>query len=385
MQTVLEVLFWISASAVLYAYVGYPILIGLAARFFGRHAVPTPLAPAELPRVSLIIAAYNEESVIADRIKNALALDYPAEKLEVVIASDASSDRTSEIVRSFAAPQVRLLEFDIREGKAAVLNKAVPQSTGDLLVFSDANTEMDLQALRRLADRFADPAVGVACGKLIIIDPRSGRNVDGLYWRYETYLKKCEGALGALLGANGGIYAMRRSLFVPLPPGIIVDDLVLPLQARIRSQCRLIFAPSAVAHEEAPANIGDEFRRRVRIGTGNFQSLETLWPLLSPRQGWTAFCFLSHKLLRWSCPLFLVVAMTASLLLSSSPLYQAAALLQMVFYAVAAVGTLLSGRDLASRIIRLHTMFCAMNVALAAGCVRHLIGRSQGVWTRTQR
>lgn len=380
-----EAIFWFSAGTVIYAYVGYPLAIGCASRWFGRRGLPRPLGAEELPTVSVIVAAYNEESVIEARIENALALDYPPEKLEIVIASDASSDRTAELVRRAASPQVRLIEFASRGGKASVLNGAVPQTGGDVLVFSDANTEMESQSLRRMIDHFADSEVGVVCGKLIIVDPRRGRNVDGLYWKYETFLKRCEGSLGALLGANGAIYAMRRNVFGPLPPGTIVDDFVLPLQARIKTGCRLLFAENAIAHEHAPVHIGDEFRRRVRIGTGDFQSLETLWPLLSPWQGWTAFCFFSHKLLRWLCPLFLVTAIVSSLLLSSNPLYAVAAIIQLAFYAIAALGLRVSGPGLPSRVIRLHTMFCAMNLALAAGCVRHCIGRSQGIWSRTER
>src|SRR5437870_2928908 len=205
----IQTIFWTSAACIVYAYVGYPVLVWCLARLVGRSGQPTAVDPAELPSLSLLIAAYNEEAVIRARLENALAMDYPPQKLEIVVASDGSSDNTAKIVDSFADRGIRLLDYRQRRGKMAVLNAAVPELKGEILLLSDANTDIDAAAPKKLARWFQDPALGVVCGRLILVGRETGKNVDNLYWNYETCLKKCEGRLGGLLGANGAIYAMR--------------------------------------------------------------------------------------------------------------------------------------------------------------------------------
>ena len=224
-----------------FAYVGYPILIWLLSRCFGRDPVPPAVESADLPTVSLLIAAHNEEADIAARIENALGLHYPPDKLEIVIASDGSTDATEEIVERYSDRGVRLLAYRNNGGKSAVLNASVPRLRGDVVVLSDANTRMAPDSLRRLATWFADPAVGVVCGRLILTDAVSGRNADGMYWKYENFLKGCEGRLGALIGCNGAIYAIRRRLFPAVRPGTIIDDFVIPMDARRESGCRILY------------------------------------------------------------------------------------------------------------------------------------------------
>ncbi|HEX5498699.1 MAG TPA: glycosyltransferase family 2 protein, partial [Thermomicrobiales bacterium] len=293
MSHALQTLFWLSFGVTAYAYAGYPALIWLCARRFGRVETPPEADQNELPTITLLVAAHNEQAVIGERLENALALDYPRGRLAIVVASDGSDDRTAEIVSSFADRGVRLLDFQANRGKSATLNAAWGELTSDLVLLSDANTAIEPQAPKKLARWFRSPEVGAVCGRLVLVDRATGKNVDGLYWRYETFLKRCEARLGALLGANGAIYAIRRESFTPIPTETIVDDFVIPLLARLTSGCRLVYDAEAAAYEETPERIGDEFRRRVRIGAGGFQSLAILWPLLSPRQGWLAFSFLS--------------------------------------------------------------------------------------------
>ncbi|MCI0703409.1 MAG: glycosyltransferase family 2 protein [Planctomycetia bacterium] len=382
---VLEVAFWVCFALVFYAYVGYPVVIRFLASVAGRRASPPTPSTSELPTISLLVAAHNEASIIAARIANALAMDYPAEKLEIVVATDGCTDGTADVVRQFANRGVRVLEYPIRRGKATVLNDSIPRLKGEIVILSDANTLTEPNAARRLARWFVDQRVGVVCGRLVLTDPRTGSNADSMYWKYETFLKRCEGRLGALLGANGGIYAVRRSCFTPIPADTIVDDFVLPLQAKLRTGCSIVYDPEAVANEETPPNIKDEFRRRARIGAGGFQSLGRVWGLLNPLHGWVAFTFFSHKILRWACPFFLIGMLVTCVLLRQQPLYLGLLLAQVAFYALSALVPLLPTQTRLLKPLRLTTMFTGMNVALLLGFWRWMSGRQRGTWQRTVR
>ena len=398
----LALCFWACLTLVAFAYAVYPVLIFVFARLFGRQVDisarertpdvfpadgrdPNGAERAAVPVVSLLIAAHNEEEAIEARILNALALDYPAGRLEIVIASDGSTDGTNDIVRRYADRGVRLLAYSVNQGKASVLDKSVPRLSGQIVILSDANTHMEPDVAWRLAAWFADPKVGVVCGRLVLTDAGTGKNADGLYWKYETFLKKCESRLGALLGSNGAIYAIRKDLFPGVLPGTIIDDFVIPLAAKRRSGCRIVYDTLAVAHEETAPTLGAEFRRRVRIGAGGFQSIGMLWPLLLPTNGWVAFTFFSHKVLRWACPFFLIGALLANVALVGTFLYDFALAAQAGFYLLAALGNWVPARPRALRYLRLPTMFVSMNAALFLGFFRWFFGRQGGTWKRTER
>jgi cellulose synthase/poly-beta-1,6-N-acetylglucosamine synthase-like glycosyltransferase len=384
-RTAAFLVFWGCAASILYTYVFYPLLLMALASRHKTIDPPEGVDVESLPTVSVLIAAHNEEAVIRSRIENLLAVDYPSGKLELVIASDASSDRTASIVREYADRGVALFEFRSRIGKAAVLDAVIPALLGDVVVLSDANTMMNPAALRRLARWFIDPRVGSVCGKLVLTDPASGRNVDSMYWRYETLLKRCEARVGGLLGANGGIYAIRRSLFRGVPRDTIVDDFVIPLLARVRTGCRLIYDETAVAFEETPPELSSEFRRRARIGAGGFQSIAFLWPLLDPRRGTIAFTFFSHKVLRWLGPFFLLGLAIANLMLVDLGIYGASFVVGTVALGAALAGRFWSNRSPAGKAMRLATMFATMNAALLVGFFRWALGRQMGTWERTAR
>ena len=379
------VVFWGCAAAIVYTYLLYPILLIALAAIRRSINAPRKLNDADLPTVSVLIVAHNEESVIRERIENLLALDYPRDKLELVIASDASRDRTVDIVKEYPGQSIRLIAFTARTGKSAVLDSVIPQLKGSLAVLSDANTMMEPSAVRRLVRWFQDPQVGVVCGKLVLTDPVTGTNVDSLYWRIETLMKRSEGKLGALLGANGGIYAIRRSVFQGVAHDTIVDDFVIPLLARVRTGCAIIYDESAIAYEETPPEIAVEFRRRARIGAGGFQSIAVLWPLLDPRKGWIALTFASHKVLRWLCPFFLLGLAAANLVLVDSGFYGVSLVVGIVLASVALLGQYLPLRSSAGRALRMTTMFATMNAALLVGFFRWASGRQRAAWDRTAR
>jgi cellulose synthase/poly-beta-1,6-N-acetylglucosamine synthase-like glycosyltransferase len=384
LQIILTACFWLSAAGVVYAYIGYPALIWALSRLFGRTPAPPAINEADLPRLTLLIAAYNEESVIEARIQNALALNYPRQKLEIVIASDGSDDGTAEICRRYEG-RIRPMLFPHRRGKAATLNAAMEALDTDVVVLSDANTSMERDALLLLARWFAEPDVGAVCGRLVLDEAGAGGNGDGVYWRYETFLKTCEARLGGLLGANGAIYAVRRGLFSPLPPGTLVDDFIIPLAARMRSGCRIVYEREAIACEETAPGLSAEFRRRSRIGTGGSRALRVLWPLLGPRYGWTAFTLWSHKILRWACPFLLIGAFVSAMALSGAPLYRLALIAQLAFYTLCIVGIVLPAGRTLPHPLRLCPMFAGMNLALFMGVLRGLRNDQSGVWARTDR
>ncbi len=380
------VVFWACLTSIAYVYLAYPVLIGVAAGLFGRvPELPPWPATREWPRVSLLLAAYNEELVLEERLENALAMDYPADRLEIVVGSDGSIDATAEVVSRFLSRGVRLIEFPERRGKASVLNRAIETLSGEVVLLSDANTRIAPDAAKLLVRWFARPEVSCACGRLVLIDPASGKNADGLYWKYETSIKRSEALLGALLGANGAIYAIRRDRYEPIPEGTIIDDFVIPLLSLIRQGGSIVYEPTAIAIEESAPDVAAEFRRRCRIGAGGFQSLSLLWPLLDPRRGWLAFAFLSHKLLRWLGPFFLLGMLAANLGLAvvGAPPWRWVLAAQMAFYATSLLTP--AGPSPWLRALRLTTMFTSMNVALLVGCWGWLTGRRGGTWTPTAR
>ena len=383
-------------AVVTYAYFGYPVVIWVLSRLFGRAPERPSVPDCDLPRLSLLIVAHNEFAHIDGRVRNALAMDYPAGKLEIVVASDGSTDGTADAVCEYASRGVQLLDFMNRRGKSSVLNQAIPLCTGDIVMLSDANTLTDLDAARKLAAWFIDPTVGVVCGKLVLVDPVNGRNVDGMYWKYETFLKLCESRLGALLGSNGGIYAVRKSAFRPIPADTIVDDFVLPLLARQETGCRIVYDKQAVATEETPSSIASEFQRRARIGAGGFQAIGLLRGLTHPRHGWLAFAFVNHKLLRWASPFLLIFALLGNLLwvmlcmphvgnVFHLPWAALALSLQVGFYISSLLAGMLPARPKLFKLFRLPAMFTSMNAALAVGFWRWLRGRQNSAWARTDR
>jgi cellulose synthase/poly-beta-1,6-N-acetylglucosamine synthase-like glycosyltransferase len=377
--------FWICAALVFYTYAVYPGLVWALSRCHAWAIDPPIRDPENSPTVSLLVAAHNEEDVIGRRIQNALALDYPQHRLEIVIALDGCSDATATIVRQFSDQGVKLLDYAQRRGKASVLNSAIKELRGEIVVLSDANTEFDHQAVRRLARWFSHARVGVVCGRLVLTDSLKGGNVDSVYWRYETFLKRCEGRLGALLGANGAIYAIRKDLYQPIRPESTNDDLEIPLMAKLKSDRAIIYDFDALAYEESAPNMQSEFRRRVRIGASGFQSLVTLWRLLDPRRGWIAFTFFSHKLLRWSCPFFLICILLSNLLLLDRPFYRFLLMCQIGFYLSSLVVVFFPSQVRFPTPVRFAAMFTSMNFALLVGFCRWLSGRHKGTWDPTIR
>ncbi len=390
MTILIEILFWTSCSLIIYSYAGYPLIpwfLSRRQRQDNSNQSPEDSSPAEtgsLPFVSIVIAAYREESVILERLNNLAKLDYPSDKLEILIGCDGNLDLTGELVRSYDDDRVRLVQFEQRRGKSSVLNDCVPQTKGEIIVFSDANTQMDPQCIKQLVKHFQDETIGCVCGQLILEDPVTCNNVDGLYWKYENFLKSCESQLGAVLGVNGALYALRKNLYMPIPSHIINDDFMIGMQVHLAGH-RLVYEDAAFAIEESAPSVQAEFQRRTRIGTGAFQSLRYLKGLLNPKHGYIAFAFWSHKVLRWFCPIFMFIALLTNVYLFAHPFYQATLIVQEAFYLMALIGIHFVNGEHHIKLFRVPGMFVQMNYALVIGLFRCMFLQQNGTWERTDR
>ena len=373
-------LFWLSLTALLYIYVGYPALAWALARLFGR----APRAADLTPSVTLLIPAFNEDAHIEAKLRNSLALDYPKDRLRIVVASDGSTDATNAIVERFRARGVALLAMRDHLGKAPMLSRTVPLLHGEIIVFSDASSELEPQALRRLLRPFADSRVGCVSGLYRVKPTGDLRGAgEGLYWRYETFLKQQESALHSILGAHGAFYAIRASLFQRLADTSVNDDYLIPMRI-VAQGFRAVYEPSAVCWEaESPVSMRGEFSRRRRIAVGNCQQIVELAHLLNPLRGWVALCFVSHKVLRTLAPLLMLTLLAATAWLPA-PWAAAGVALQLAFYASAAAGWICQRRGRMITWLSVPLYFCLGNLAMLAGLTKFFSGRCSPVWERSR-
>jgi len=389
----LAIVFWLAVGCVLHTYVLYPLLLVAldviaqarsAWSYLGGNERRRPPAQLGLPHVSVLVAAYNEQDCIGQRIENLLAQDYPPDHLEILVGSDASSDETDAIVQRYAARGVKLSRGE-RAGKAGVLSRLVALAKGDVLVMTDANTEFERDAIRRLVQPLRDPEVGLVCGRLRLHSPEGAPVAESAYWKLESLLKLYESHRGCVMGANGGIYAVRKELFPPLPPGTVVDDFVAALRV-LAAGSKVAYEPEAVGHEETAPDHTGEYRRRVRIAAGCFRALSQHRQLLSPRHGFTAFALWSHKVLRWFVPHALMIAFVTNVFLARTGTFYALALLaQCAAYALAALSLLGMTPRHVRAVADAAAHFVEMNAALLVGFVKYSRGAQGQAWARTPR
>ena len=357
-----------------YVYLGYPVLVLMLARGLGTSVRPVPATPP----VALVIAAFNEALVMAEKIRNTLALDYPAERLTIVVVCDGSTDETARIARECGGGRVRVLDDPVRGGKAGALNHGVRATTEDLLVFSDANALYRRDALRQLMGPFADARVGLASG-FKTVTARSNAIGEGerTYWDYESRLRWAETCLGSTVAVVGEILAVRRALFEEMPGHVLVDDSYLCLRV-LRAGARVVFVPEAVSVEGPAATRAGELIRRRRIAAGRFQLLcaPRQWPWRRPG---VLVALVSHKFLRLLSPVLLILVLAGTIVLARRDgawLARAAVVSQCGFYAAAALGAGNRG----GRFARLATYFVAGQLGVLAGAVAYLSGADAAIW-----
>jgi len=402
----LPILFWTSVFLICYTYILYPIgLFIMATALQIKRDIRYLLAKNErrrrdikedeLPTVSIVVAAYNEEKVIEAKIHNMLALDYPRDKYEIIIGSDGSTDRTNEIVSAYQDRGIQLINYTDRGGKTNVLNRTIPRATGEIVVLSDANTMYAKDSLRKIVRYFRDPAVGCVCGELRFVSPEGKQESETAYWKYEVLLKFLESKLGTVLGANGAIYALRKELFEPIPSDTVIDDFLIGMNVKKKGY-KVYYDAEAVAYEETANDVKAEFARRKRIGAGNFHALTKTLSLLNPLKGFVALAYLSHKVIRWFVPFFMLFAMGANIAILTKTaflkgnhiwmllLYGGTLAVQLLFYLLALGGHLTRNRE-SSKLLRLPHYFLSMNIALFLGFFRFITKTQKVAWKRTER
>ncbi len=387
----MKYVFWIAAALIGYSYLGYPAWLWLRSRWSPRPVRRGFVESTAAPAVSAVMVVRNEEAVIARKLENLLTLDYPQAKLDVIVVSDGSSDRTPAILADYARDprlrvdartRVRTLLKPVSQGKAAGLNDGIKLAAGEVLLFTDARQQIESGALRLLIENFADSEVGAASGELMLGDRASGETGKGmgLYWRIEQKIRVLESASGSVAGATGAIYCARRSLLdaSPLPEGTILDDVLLPMQI-VRKGFRVIFDARARAWDSPDLGESREFSRKVRTLSGNYQLLQ-LAPWLLSSQNAIRFEFASHKLSRLAVPFALMALLIASMFLPQ-PLYRAALVAQLAFYALSLVA--LAGLKIGplSRIADPARTFVVLNFAAMVAFINFVTGR-KAVWVR---
>lgn len=392
--TLLELIFWTGFLIVFYAYLGYGIVLWGLLRIKRLFSAAKPLPDAPLPEVTFVVCAYNEEDWIEQKIANSLALDYPSERIRFCFVTDGSDDRTSDLVRNYPYPpgtQWQLLHQPERRGKIAAFQRSMQHVTTPIVVSTDANTLVNRDAVRRIVRHFAYPEVGAVAGEKRISTGRkadAGSAGEGIYWQYESLLKKWDAELWSVVGAAGELFAFRTDVYEHVPTDTIVEDFYLTMRIAQKGY-RVQYEPEAYAVESSSASVAEELKRKVRIAAGGLQAMVRLAPLLNVfRYGVLTFQYVSHRVLRWTlAPLFLPVLFIVNMLLAmqDSRFYQFIVLIQLLFYAAAVAGYLLETRKIKVKAFFVPYYFCVMNYSMYAGFVRLVRGRQSVLWERAKR
>ena len=387
----MEIFFWILVCIFFYAYLGYGILLSLLMNT-RKKPKKVLIQDDQLPRVVHIIAAYNEEDIMEKKIRNSLSLEYPVDKMQVMIITDGSTDRTADIVRRF--PAVIHLHDPERKGKAAAINRAVSESgNAEILVFSDANTLINADALIILTKHYTDPKVGGVSGeKVVLTDPVEmiQSQGEGLYWKYESWLKKLDADFYSVAGAAGELLSIRKDLFETMAENIILDDLYLSLNICKKGYV-IPYEPGAMASELPSSSIADERKRRVRISAGAFQAMAMMPELLNIfKYGKLSFLYISHRVLRWAiCPFALPLVLALNILIvlqGGGMLYKVLMSAQFIFYALSATGALLSRKKTGlGKLFFIPYYFIFMNISVWEGLIRYLNGTQSAIWEKASR
>ncbi|WEA02402.1 glycosyltransferase family 2 protein [Mucilaginibacter sp. SJ] len=389
----MKIILAISLFIVFYTFAGYGIFLYLIIRikraFKGRKALPSENLD-ELPSCTLVIAAYNEEYFIEQKISNSLLLNYPEGKLKLLFVTDGSSDKTPDIVARY--PQIQLLHQPQRAGKIAAVHRAMNYVDTDAVVFTDANTFLNKDALIKICRHYSDATVGAVAGeKRVHIDENADASAagEGFYWKYESALKKWDSELYSVVGAAGELFSVRRSLYQPVEADTVLDDFMISMLIAAKGY-RIVYEPEAYATETASENVSEELKRKVRIAAGGMQSILRLKKLFNPfPYPILSFQYISHRVLRWTItPFLLILSFILNAVLALKPgetAMQGLLLAQVLFYLLALLGLIMEKRQLRIKILFIPYYFCVMNYAVLAGIIRYFSTKQSAVWEKVQR
>ena len=386
-------IFWTLIFVVFFSYLGYGVLLWLLIRVKRLFQRPQPLGDGYLPDVTFVTAAYNEKDWIENKIRNCLAFDYPREKITFFFVTDGSDDGTPDIIRSYPFPddvRFEVLHSPERKGKIAAVKRIMPLIKTPITVFTDANTDVNPEAVRRMVRHFRDPNVGAVAGekKVRAGDKADAKAGEGIYWKYESLLKRMDSEFHTVVGAAGELFAIRTSLYRPVPQNAIVEDFIMTMGIAARGY-KVVYEPGAFAEEEPSASVAEELKRKVRIAAGAFQSMVWLAPLLNPfRYGKLSFQYIGHRVLRWTiAPLSLPILFLLNIRLAYryGGIYNWLMAAQIAFYVAALLGWVLEKKRIKVKALFVPFYFCMMNYAMFKGFFRYLKGNQSVVWEKAKR
>lgn len=389
---VLEMTFWICLALVFYTYIGYAIIVFFLVRvkrILNPARRPNIPNSASLPSCALVVAAYNEVDFIKDKVHNSLRLEYPQDKLNIIFVTDGSDDGTPELLEKIEGIEVS--HSPERKGKIAAINRAMQTIQSEVVVFCDANTMLNRTALLEITKHYQNPKIGGVSGEKVVLseekDSASGAG-EGIYWKYESFLKRMDAELCTLVGSAGELFSIRTSLFKPVEADTILDDFMISMRL-VQDGYKVEYEPAARASETASQNVKEEFKRKVRIGAGGFQSIVRMAAMLNIfKYGLTSFIYTSHRVMRWAIApfcLLLLVPVSVALITNDQLIYSVLLTAQCLFYALALLGWVLEQRKLSLKVLFVPMYFTMMNWAVIKGFGRFLKGDQSVIWEKSKR
>lgn len=385
---VLEIIFWLSLFITFYAFLGYGIFLYFLVLVKRMFSARKPVDSSYQPAVSLVIPCFNEAPILDEKVANCRTLDYPSDKLEIVFITDGSTDNSVEVLQKYA--DIRVLHENRRGGKTAAENRAMKSISSEIVIFTDANTVLNREVVKNIVRHFADPKTGCVSGeKRVLTDDKDTATAgEGIYWKYESFLKKLDSELYSAVGAAGELVAFRTALYREMPEDTLLDDFIQSMLIASEGY-KIVYEPEAYAMETGSASIKDEWTRKVRISAGGWQSVKRLCGKITPTKNFILwFQYISHRVLRWVLTpflLFVMFAVNLALVFGGNPIYQIVFTLQVLFYLAATAGWYLENRKTRLKILFVPYYFCMMNLAAIYGFKRFMSGPQKGAWDKAKR
>ncbi len=372
------IVFWLSALFLFYTYIGYPLLMFLWAKFRPNEIKTTEFEPA----VTIVISAYNEQDRIVPRIENLLEQNYPADKLDIIVVSDGSTDETISRLDQIDTDRLHVISLERNWGKSTAVSRGVTEANGEIIVFADVRQRFCPNAIRSLAQPFSDQTIGATTGELILESSGSDHEPEGvgLYWKYEKMIRDSESKIDSMVGATGAIYAIRRSLYAPLPEGIILDDVLTPMRIAKKGY-RVCMVRDAIAYDTLSGTSSEEFARKVRTLAGNFQLMQVAPWINNPFKNRLFFQWVSHKVFRLFSPYAMITLLISSFLIGN-PFYSFFGLLQLIVYIAAIAGLIAMAKGKKVKLVGTASNFLMLNITAVVGLYSILTGQTSNLWKK---